>query len=453
MMFKPFKLDIIKNSWFKTASFWNLKQTTNRFDRYDVELMKFIKGHRANIDCCSHNKREILYLIGWRNITVSYNEQIMVGIDRRNICIFPNNLNWKYTPSNLVQLQLNACHLLFDIKEMINIPIMNELKVLNLCNNEIFGDCTQSLCHFAKFPALASVNLEKNRLHCPDFTQFRNTNIDCGAKLRDVFHVNLSNNLIANMSESEEKQLDTNIDGILSLFPKLLRLQLENNKLDGLLYVNEECLNFQLRALLLSNNKLIGIKTLQNLKELRHLHLSGNLLQGDIMKDYIDLLPESMVVIELFDNEITGTLDLNNIGKRLRKLLTLKLNYNKITNIIVTNQNVLESLSILLLDLSHNEIECRWSEIKWNIAHDITIYLDNNKLYGNFDTIDLMSTDAVIDLIDISNNNLSGLDNFDLNSLPLHVKSIRLSRTGDLSTTPAEEFDGWRCQFGKWRRI
>ena len=66
---------------------------------------------------------------------------------------------------------------------------------------------------------------------------------------------------------------------------------------------------------------------------LKYLNLSNNLLSGDIMKDIIEILPNSIVDLNLCNNQLIGTINFNVIGRRLPSLQSLSLHYNQIENI------------------------------------------------------------------------------------------------------------------------
>merc|ERR1711920_59687 len=97
--------------------------------------------------------------------------------------------------------------------------------------------------------------------------------------------------------------------------------------------------------------------------------------------------------LNLFNNQIKGTIDFDIIGQRLCDIETLSLSYNQIENITNINKNTHWPSKLKLLDLSFNLIECDWNSLKWNELnieesdekHTIAIHLNDNKIYGVFE--------------------------------------------------------------------
>eukprot|EP00210_Caulerpa_lentillifera_P003567 g3402.t1 len=142
----------------------------------------------------------------------------------------------------------------------------------------------------------------------------------------------------------------------------------------------------RLRVLHLGSNKLTGLlpKSLRGLRSLHHLLLNQNSFTGTI----VDVLPSSVAVLDLADNELNGTIPVD----------------------VFYNGRRFETISeIQSADLSNNafiRFDDEWYEENTPTFGLILFSAANNSIKGKFPT--LLTKAGILQALDLSNNYLRG---------------------------------------------
>ncbi|XP_028766532.1 receptor-like protein EIX2 [Neltuma alba] len=218
-------------------------------------------------------------------------------------------------------------------------------------------------------------------------------------------------------------QLEGSIPNSLAQLVDLKVLDLSNNHIKGIIPQSLGQL-VNLNHLVLAKNDLHGSipKTFSQLVKLIQLDLSSNNLKGEIstMKDWPSF--EQLKILNLYGNQITGSLP-ENIADRMPSLECLLLGNNLINGSIPNS--LCQIGTLYQLDLSKNELsgeipDCWGDNQQWD-----EINLSSNKLSGGFpSTFGKLSS---LFWLHLNNNSLQG-------ELPLslgHLKKLLILDVGD----------------------
>ncbi|KAK1425712.1 hypothetical protein QVD17_21067 [Tagetes erecta] len=277
------------------------------------------------------------------------------------------------------------------------------------------------------------------------------------AKLKDIYYINLSNNLFGSEEADDMKFISS-----LGNCTNLLTLALDNCKFQGVLPGSIGNLSIHLREIYMGGNQLrgnipssignlVGLvllplesnqftgsipSTIGNLQNLQFLDLSRCQLSGTI-PDAIGNL-SSFINLHVFSNKLEGEIP-SSLGN-FRNLLDLYLGDNKLTGKIPRQIFQLLSLSIIL-DLSHNKLfgslptevgdlkmlsllNLAYNDLSGNIPSSlggcgnlVGLSLEGNLFQGMIPSS--FSSLKGLSELDISHNNLSG-------TIPRFLENMKL---------------------------
>jgi Leucine-rich repeat (LRR) protein len=193
-----------------------------------------------------------------------------------------------------------------------------------------------------------------------------------------------------------------NVENLIQLsLPKLVKLQLNNNKIHDETTSNINNTNFPLlEELNLNNNLLTMFKTeWTTLSTIKKLYLNNNYIQVKSIPIGID--GNSFPLLEEFDlsNNLINVIPFE--WTTLSNLKILKLNNNQLTYIVFE----IVYTELIYLDLSYNNID--FINSTFIMPKLEKLYLNNNKLTIDSDATMFMSTPTILTslkLLDMSNN-------------------------------------------------
>lgn len=283
-----------------------------------------------------------------------------------------------------------------------NLPL---LKTLSLSGNKLEGQIPPSLGNFKN---LVQLNLGRNQLTGPIPLSFKN--------FVNLQYLDLSFNSLSGL-----------IPDFIGQFVNLTNLDLSNNMLSGQIPVSLSNL-VNLNDLSLSNNQLEGSIPSQigNLKTLSTLSLNSNNLSGQIPESISGL--SNLWNLSLSRNSLSNPLPIAfSIG--LPSLLSIDLSYNNfgldtvprwVTNrnfstVNLAGCNLKGTLPIFIqpeiltaIDLSDNYFTSGLANLFSKATNLQQAKLSRNQLNGNLSTIFKSITSRFLEVVDLSNNQISG---------------------------------------------
>ncbi|KAL8210484.1 hypothetical protein R6Q57_004921 [Mikania cordata] len=305
---------------------------------------------------------------------------------------------------NLKEVYLGGCSLYGTIPDSFyNLSLLTDI---SLGENQLTGSLHPAIGRM--FPYLAVLQLWGNQLtgplppsisNCSRLRYFEvainkfsgKLKIDF-SKLRDVYFLNLRDNLFGSNDPDEMKFIDS-----LKNCTKLLKLELGNCNFQGVIPASIGNLSSQLNYLRLQGNQLHGNlpTSIGNLVGLEMLSLGGNQFAGNIPSTIGNL--QKLKVVYLGENQFSGQIP-----------------------------DAMGNLSILIsLYLSSNMLEGVIPSSLGNCRNLLALYLNDNKLSGKIPT-PLLQVSSLSIILNLSQNNLFG-------SLPAEVGSLDMLTILDIS--------------------
>ncbi|PWA47573.1 leucine-rich repeat protein [Artemisia annua] len=282
--------------------------------------------------------------------------------------------------SLLVNLSLAVNHLTGSLPSEIGNQLPN-LEGLQLRDNHLTGVLPLSISNCSKLGYFEiSNNSFSGKLEI-DFS-----------KLRDIYLIRLQNNNFHGRGEADDLRF---IDSLKNC-TRLVRLELYNCNLIGVLPISIGNLSDQLSYLTLEDNQLFGNlpSGIGSLVGLTTLGLGHNLFKGNIP---------------------------TTIGK-LQKIQALSLSGNQFSGPI---PDAIGNLSLLTLYLDSNKLEGHIPSSLGNCTNLNELYLADNRLTGKIPK-QILQLPSLTIFLDISYNNLSG-------SIPSEIKVLKMLSGLDLS--------------------
>ncbi|KAD5961706.1 hypothetical protein E3N88_13179 [Mikania micrantha] len=219
------------------------------------------------------------------------------------------------------------------------------------------------------------------------------------SKLRDIYYINLRDNLFGSNEPDEMKFIDS-----LKNCTGLLRLELGNCNFQGMIPWSIGNLSSQLKFLYLYGNQLHGDlpTSIGNLVGLEMLSLGGNQFAGNVPSTIGNL--QKLKVVYLGENQLSGQIP-DAMGN-LSSLISLYLSSNMLEGVIPSSLGNCRNL--LALYLNDNKLSGKIPTPHLQVSSLLVILnLSQNNLFGSL-TAEVGSLD-MLTILDLSDNNLSGV--------------------------------------------
>ncbi|XP_068488435.1 cuscuta receptor 1-like isoform X3 [Phaseolus vulgaris] len=224
-----------------------------------------------------------------------------------------------------------------------------KLHSLDLSNNQLSGEIPEDI--FEARHQLKFLRLSNNKLEGPIFT------IPTKLEILSLNDNNFSGRLSSNIFNTSIVSLDVSNNHLVGKISSLLKnlsglseLRMSNNNFEGFIPLELTQLE-DLKYLDLSQNNLIGLLPSFRNSSVKYIHLSNNHLTGFSKKMFIE--NSSLVMLDLSHNEISGGIQDMIEDLSYSKLKFLLLKGNHITGDIP--KQLCQLIDLTMLDLSDNK--------------------------------------------------------------------------------------------------